>query len=187
MPSMAHGWEGEKVRLVPLDKEKHLQNALAWLNDPEVTRWLLMGDFPLAQLEEEQFFEKMTGKNREHAMFAIETLNAEHIGFTGIHAIDWRQGIAGTGTVIGRKDLWGKGYGTDAARIRTRYAFDVLGLRLLRSEAFAENDVSISMLKKAGYVEAGRIPKLYWKRGEYRDILVFYCDRESWGAASAAT
>ncbi|MCH8275598.1 MAG: GNAT family N-acetyltransferase [Armatimonadetes bacterium] len=125
---MAHGWEGEKVRLVPLDKEKHLQNALAWLNDPEVTRWLLMGDFPLAQLEEEQFFEKMTGKNREHAMFAIETLNAEHIGFTGIHAIDWRQGIAGTGTVIGRKDLWGKGYGTDAARIRTRYAFDVLGL-----------------------------------------------------------
>jgi hypothetical protein len=41
---MAYGWEGEKVRLVPLDKERHAENRFAWLNDPEVTVWTLTGD-----------------------------------------------------------------------------------------------------------------------------------------------
>lgn len=40
---MARGWEGEKVRLVPLEKERHLENALLWMNDPEITRWLKAG------------------------------------------------------------------------------------------------------------------------------------------------
>ena len=39
---MPFGWEGEKVRLTPLDKAKHLDNALVWMNDPEVTAWALM-------------------------------------------------------------------------------------------------------------------------------------------------
>lgn len=34
---MPYGWEGPNVRLAPLDKAKHLQNALAWMNDPEIT------------------------------------------------------------------------------------------------------------------------------------------------------
>lgn len=35
---MAYGWTGEKVRLVPLDKAKHFENALCWLNDPDITQ-----------------------------------------------------------------------------------------------------------------------------------------------------
>ena len=34
---MTYGWEGEKVRLVPLDRDKHLDNALKWFNDPDIT------------------------------------------------------------------------------------------------------------------------------------------------------
>ena len=44
---MAFGWEGSKVRLVPLDKARHLENAVLWLNDPKLTAWTLIGDFPL--------------------------------------------------------------------------------------------------------------------------------------------
>lgn len=175
---MAYGWEGEKVRLVPLDKEKHLENALVWLNDPEVTRWTLVGDVLLSRLQEEEYFEKMAKSGGTDIALAIEKLDGEHIGFAGIENIKWRHGLATTGTIIGRKNLWGKGFGADAARVRTRYAFEVLGLRLLRSEAFAENPASIAMLKKAGYKEAGVIPGLYWKRGKYRDIVQFYCTRE---------
>ena len=47
---MAYGWEGELTRLVPLDKAKHMANAIAWLNDPMVTEWIAQGDFPLTQL-----------------------------------------------------------------------------------------------------------------------------------------
>ena len=174
---MAYGWEGEKVRLVPLDKEKHLANAVAWLNDPEVTEWTLIGDTPIARLGEEEFFDRIMRGDPAEITFAVETLAGEHVGFAGLHHVDYRHGVALTGSIIGRRDLWRQGLGTDAARTRTRYAFEVLGLRLLLSEALADNEASIRMLKRCGYVEVGRIPRRYFKRGAYRDLVLFALER----------
>lgn len=175
---MNFGWAGEKVRLVPLEAEKHLENAVCWMNDPEVTQWLLMGDFPLTRIAEQAWFEQVSARtNDKEVVFAVETLEGEHIGFTGIHQIDWRHGVATTGILIGRKDLWGKGYGTDAMRVRVHYAFEVLGLRMLMTQAFAENIASLKALRKAGYQEVGRIPRRYWKRGAYRDVVLLALER----------
>ncbi|HXO21555.1 MAG TPA: GNAT family protein [Thermoanaerobaculia bacterium] len=182
---MAQGWEGDKVRLVPLDKERHLENALAWINDPEITAWTLIGDLPLTRFAEVAFFERRGGPEDGEVSFAIETLAGEHIGFSGLHRIDWRNGFAATGTLLGRRDLWGQGYGSDAARVRTRYAFEVLGLRMLISEVMADNVASHRMLLKAGYREVGRLPRRYWKRGAYRDAVILVAERESRDATSA--
>jgi [ribosomal protein S5]-alanine N-acetyltransferase len=176
---MAYGWEGAKVRLVPLDKERHLANALVWLNDPEVTAWTLVGDMPITRLWEEAFFEGAMKGEGSAITFAVETLAGEHIGFTGLHKIDYRDGVATTGAIIGRKDLWGKGLGTEIVGARARYAFDVLGLRLLLSEAMEGNQASIRMLLRNGYREVGRIPRRYFKRGAFRDVLLFALERES--------
>jgi RimJ/RimL family protein N-acetyltransferase len=179
---MSYGWEGEKVRLVPLDRDKHLENALAWFNDPEVTEWTLMGDWPLARLAEEEYFAGAahpgTAAPRDVA-FAVEALGGEHVGFTGVHRIDYRHGVGHTGAVIGRKDLWGQGLGGDLVRVRARYAFEVLGLRLLLSEVMEGNEASLRMLAGAGYREVGRIPRRYFKRGAYRDALLFALEREA--------
>jgi RimJ/RimL family protein N-acetyltransferase len=80
--------------------------------------------------------------------------------------------------VIGRKDLWSKGLGGDAVKVRNRYAFDVLGLRLLIATVIADNSRSLAMLTKAGYQEVGRVPKRYWKRGAYRDQVLFALHRD---------
>jgi RimJ/RimL family protein N-acetyltransferase len=178
---MAYGWEGEKVRLVPLDRARHLDNALAWINDPEVTAWTLLGDMPLARLAEEDFFDHASRTSESDVHFAVETLSGEHIGFSGLHRIDWRNGFAMTGTLLGRRDLWGQGYGSDAARVRTRYAFEVLGLRMLISEVMAENIGSLRMLERAGYREAGRLPRRYWKRGAFRDAILLVLERKEPG------
>jgi RimJ/RimL family protein N-acetyltransferase len=180
---MAYGWEGEKVRLVPLDAERHLANAVAWLNDPEVTEWTLIGDFPIGHLAEAEFFQRTeraepSGGSNELTL-AVETLDGEHVGFTGLHRIDWRHGCAATGILIGRKERWGQGLATDAVRVRTRYAFDVVGLRLLLSEVLDGNTVSVRMLERAGYRQVGRIPRRYFKRGAYRDALLFALDRDT--------
>jgi RimJ/RimL family protein N-acetyltransferase len=176
---MGYGWEGEKVRLVPLDKEKHLANAIAWMNDPEVTAWTLVGDLPITRLWEEEFFDKSMRGESGQITFAVETLASEHIGFTGFHKVEYRDGVGTTGVVVGRKELWRQGIGTDIVRVRTRYAFDVLGLRLLLSEAMDGNEASIRMLLRNGYREVGRIPRRYFKRGEYRDLLLFALERPS--------
>ena len=166
------------MRLTPLDKAKHLDNALVWMNDPEVTAWTLVGDWPMTRLAEEDFFDRAMRETEKELSFAVETLAGDHIGFSGLHRIDWRQGVATTGTLLGRRDLWGQGYGSDAARLRTRHAFEVLGLRMLLSEVMADNTGSLKMLQKAGYREAGRIPRRMWKRGAYRDVVMMVLERE---------
>lgn len=177
---MATGWEGERVRLIALDKQKHFENALQWINDSRITQWTLIGDLPTSRLAEEEFFDRVMKGDPNEVVFAVETLEGEHIGFCGIHRIDWRSGVGTTGTLIGRKDLWGQGYGSDTVRARTRYAFEVLGLRMLLSEVFAGNEASLKALAKAGYREVGRIPGRHWKRGDYRDAVLLMVDRTSW-------
>ena len=180
---MAFGWEGEKVRLVPLERDKHFDNCVRWLNDPDVTQWTATGDFPLTRLAEEDFFERMARPNEgPDIALAIETLEDEHIGVPGIQGINYRHGVGTTGTFIGRKPLWRRGYGSDAIAVRTRYAFEVLGLRLLLSEVMAENVGSLKALQKSGYREFGRIPARYWKRGAYRDAIQLLITREEWQA-----
>ena len=179
---MPYGWEGPHVRLAPLDKAKHLANAQLWMNDPEITAWTLVGDFPLSLAAQEVWLdERASGKDPTHVFFAIETLAGEHLGFNGLHQIDYRHGVATTGTVLGRKDLWGKGYGAEASDLRTRYAFEVLGLRLLMSGVMADNVGSLRMLAKAGYKECGRIPRRWWKRGAWRDEVMMVLERPGTG------
>ncbi len=169
---MSYGWEGEKVRLVPLDRAKHLDNALRWFNDPAITEWLETGDWPLTRGEEEEFFKAAEHSGRGSVQFAVESLQGEHIGFSGLRSIDWQSRVAVSGSVLGRMDLWNKGLGSDAVRVRNNYAFDVLGLRLLIATVIADNSRSLAMLASAGYEEVGRVPERYWKRGAYRDQVI---------------
>lgn len=178
---MAFGWEGKRVRLVPLNREKHFDNCVRWVNDPELTGGTLIGDFPVSRLAEKEWFDKMEHGSDSDVVFAIETLDTEeHIGLTGLHQVDHRNGTGTTGICIFRKQLWNRGYATDAMRVRSRYAFHNLGLRMLLSEAMAHNIGSIRALEKTGYVEYGRLAGRYWKRGEYRDVIYFVLTRERW-------
>lgn len=174
---MPLGWEGERVRLVPLDRDKHMDNALKWLNDPDVTRWMEIGDWPITRAMEQRYFDTSEGVDDREVRFAVESLQGEHIGFCGIHRIDWPSRVGVTGSVIGRRDLWGQGYGTDMARVRARYAFDVIGLRMLVSEVMSGNPASIRMLERAGYREVARIPDRYWKRGALHDQIILTLSR----------
>lgn len=175
---MGYGWEGKLTRLVPLDKDKHFDNCVAWMNDPEVTAWLLVGDFPLTKLAEAEWFDARSKFSDTEIVFAIETLDGEHIGTSGVHGIDYRNGVAVTGSLIGRTDLWGKGYGTDAAIVRARWAFEVAGLRRLFSAVIDGNERSLGMQRKAGYEVCGRLPQKLWKRGAYRDEILTTLSKE---------
>lgn len=179
---MAYGWEGEKVRLVPLDKERHAANVQTWMNDPDMTETILSGDVPLTRVAEDDFFDRMCAPPDPHPsdiVFAVETLGGEHVGLAGLHRINYRHGVAHTGLIIGPPEARDKGYGTDAAAVRTRYAFEVLGLRMLISEVFTENAASLKMLGRSGYREVARIPRRYWKRGAFRDVVLMVAERNA--------
>lgn len=168
---MPFGYEGEQVRLAPLEVEKHLEQAYRWMNDPELTDNLLVGDRPMSLSAERSWFEEVE-KDERGVVFAIETLEGEYLGNTGLHRINHRHGFATGGTFIGNKEHRGKGYGTEALWLRSVYAFDVLGLRFVRSEFFGGNEASWKMQQKVGFEIIGTLPKMWWINGRYRDEVM---------------
>ncbi|MFM9871853.1 MAG: GNAT family N-acetyltransferase [Fimbriimonadaceae bacterium] len=177
---MAIGWQGERIRFVPLDKSKHGENCYRWINDPDISDWILIGDFPITPTAEDKFLEELSAFSEKNVIFAVELLDGTHIGQSGIHGIDIRHGFATTGSFIGAKEHQGVGLGTEASQLRAWYCFYVLGLRLITSGYLEGNIQSQRMNEKTGYVEFGRVPKQYWKRGMYRDHIHTLLTRERW-------
>lgn len=183
---MDFGWHGEKTRLVPLDFDRHFENCYRWMNDPVVTEFLCVGDHPITRIAEKEWFENRFKDTSRDVVFAVETLDGKHIGTSGLHGIDRTNGTATTGTLIGEKSVWGQGYGSDSVLVRTGYAFEVLGLRMLLSSYLGGNVASAKMQARAGYMQYGIIPERRWKRGAFRDEIFTYCTRESWQRAIKA-
>ncbi|ARU42374.1 hypothetical protein CCB80_14935 [Armatimonadetes bacterium Uphvl-Ar1] len=177
---MAIGWESDRVRLAPMNRARHFENCLNWVNDPDVTEWLCIGDYPTGEKSQSEWFDRMTGDTRTDVVFAIELLDGTHIGQTGIHEINRSDAYGSTGSFIGVPEMRGKGYGTEAAKLRAWYCFEVLGFRMIMSGYFSGNDRSARMSEKAGYVEYGRIPGQFWKRGAYRDHVLTLLTRDRW-------
>lgn len=177
---MAYGYEGSLVRLVPLEEERHFENCVRWMNDPEVTDTLVVGAFPMTEVVERAWFRSLAERHGKDVLFAIETLEGRHIGNSGVHGIDFQTGTAQTGSFIGDPADRGFGFGTDAAMARNRYVFQVLGLRQVYSSYFAGNEASARMQEKAGYEIWGMKPNAIWKNGEWRDEVCTVLTRERW-------
>jgi RimJ/RimL family protein N-acetyltransferase len=118
-------------------------------------------------------------------MWAIHDEGGHHIGGAGIHNIDWihRSGI--TGIVIGDHGAWGKGYGRETMALRTRYAFEELGLNRLTSECFVRNEASARCLEATGYQKVGIARQARWKHGEFHDTVLWDFLAQDYFAAQA--
>jgi len=177
---MAFGIEGARLRLVPLDADRHFENCYRWVNDPGVTNQLTFGHFPITRLQETEAFDKLQRPSDTEIVWAIETLDGRHIGQSGLHRISLLHGTAVSGSFLGDTSDRGQGFGTEAAQLRARYAFQTLGLRMLYSEYFEGNIGSQRMQEKTGYQTWGVKPTAEWKNGEFRDLVQTYLSRERW-------
>ncbi len=175
------GLRGEKVRLLPVDRAQHFDNSVRWLNDPEVTRYLTLTAGVTIGMEEE-WFQKVQKRDTDF-VWAIHDDRNRHIGLTGLHAIDWRNRRATSGIVIGEKDAWGHGHGTDAMRVRTKFAFETLNLHRIESEAYAANTASQKALQKVGYTCEGVFRKRVWSEGRWHDAIRYAILDEDYFAA----
>jgi ribosomal-protein-alanine N-acetyltransferase len=176
------GLQGEKVHLVPVDRDQHLHNAIRWMNDPDVTQFLTLTTGVTRGMEEE-WIQRVQKRDTEF-VWAIHDDRGRHIGFTGLHRIDWRNRRASSGIVIGEKDAWGRGYATDAMLVRTRFAFETLNLHRVESEAFDDNEASQRALERAGYRREGLLRKRFWGEGRWHDTIAYaILDEDYFGAA----
>jgi len=171
---------GSRVTLRPPD-DSDPPRYVDWLADMEVTRYLGGVRSAMALFQEEDFFKKV-GESKDDVVWTIEA-EGRAIGITGIHSIDWPNSHAVTGTNIGDKTAWRKGYGSEAMALRTDYAFRWLNLHKLTSGAFAENVPSKRALLRAGYREIGTEREHFYRDGRWHDHWLCEVLRSDWEAS----
>jgi len=172
---------GNRIRLRALERSD-LERCVAWLNDPEVIRSLLIYQ-PLSMAKEENFFENMLKQPAEEHLLAIEIKVDEewrHIGNCSFHHVDWKNRSAEVGIAIGEKQHWGKGYGRDALRLMLRHAFNTMNLNRVFLNVFSTNSRAIQSYKNVGFIEEGRLREDIWQDGKYIDALVMSVLRSEW-------
>ncbi len=145
--------EGEKIIL----REKRIEDApddYAWRTDDELARLdasrpitMPYGDFLKFTREELSF----PGPRSQR--FAIDTQDGKHIGNCMCYDIDLRRGEAELGIMIGDREYWGKGYGTDSVKSLLRHAFTSMQLSRVYLHTLDWNDRARSSFARSGFRE----------------------------------
>lgn len=174
---------GERVILRPYAagfNEEEMRRMYYWSRDESVLRW--SGGSPLAMSFHEfktAFQREVARRDRHRRIFGILTMDGELIGRMGYFNIDWHRGAAELGIVIGEKDYWGRGYGTDAVRTLLRHIFTDTPLDRIYLHTYAENVRAQRCFEKCGFRYIGRTRKFSLDRGTHEEIQM-EVRREQW-------
>lgn len=173
---------GERLYLRAVREEDAAAIAQAALEESETwhdTRWPRSGSVSV-----QRYRNSSESEPPENVSFAIVRRDTDElIGTNDLAEIDLVNGTAETGTHLLRPEFRGVGYGTEAKHLLLSYAFDRLGLHMVRSFVWEINHRSAAALLRQGYREAGSIP---W-RGLHHAIpsgdLVFDLLADEWRRA----
>ena len=161
---------GPKVHLRPL-LESDATECWAWFNDPDVRRTLALRGRPNTEVISRAFIHNPDP--RRDQVFAITTRDGGiYVGNCGLHEIHPVDRYAMLGLVIGRKDYWGKGLGTEAVRLLCRYAFDELNLHRVALSTYAINERGVRLYARVGFKIEGRKREHVFIEGRYVDEVM---------------
>jgi RimJ/RimL family protein N-acetyltransferase len=175
-------YRGSLVRLSSQSADEMAKAFVKWDRDTEMHR---LADSDPAQLWSEKklkdFFEKDQEKDPPRAYrFSVHTLAEEKlIGATGL-VPNWMHGDAWVYIVLGDRDYWSKGYGTDAMRLIVQYGFIELNLRRISLGLHAYNERALKTYQKVGFKMEGRTRGEGLRDGVRYDGLWMGILREEW-------
>ena len=175
---------GQKVVLRAMTKGD-LPTFVRWFNDPEVTRFLGGNMWPMSPESEERWFERQLEQNALH--LCIETLPSSAqpgvlIGNCSLMHPSERNHNAELGIVIGEKEYWSKGYGTDAIKTLLRYCFDELNYHKVYLRAYHFNPRGLRCYEKCGFKAEGRLRQHVFCHGQWHDEIMMGVLRDEFRA-----
>lgn len=171
---------GERVRLAIFDLEKDSAALARWSRDSEYQRLLDSGPSALYSPESFRgFIEKEIGE--KEVLLSIRLLAEElSIGFISLGGFNWQARSAWVAIGVGEPEYRGKGYGSEAMNLLSRYAFNELNLNRINLTVFEFNPRAIRAYEKCGYVREGRVREWLNRSGKRWDMIYMGLLREDW-------
>jgi RimJ/RimL family protein N-acetyltransferase len=144
---------GDTVYLTALDPA-NAETARAWINDPDVNKWLLEGHIPISKAGELDWYARMDASPADHVLEIHVAEDGRCIGHVGLNDVDVRHGHGEISIVIGEKAEQNKGFGRDAIRTMLRFGFETLRLHRIEIRAAAGNDRALHLYRSIGFKDA---------------------------------
>jgi [ribosomal protein S5]-alanine N-acetyltransferase len=163
----------------PIEKDVY-GNWWKWFNDPEVTQHMNKGAVENTVEDQQKHFNKINQSKNDLVLAICDRKTNMHIGIAGLHNIDWGKGHAQFGIIIGEKEYWGIGIGTEAWFIILDYGFNTLKLRIIHTKIFAENLSSLRIAEKCGFEEKAIVKNDINKNGIAYDRIHMFITRQKW-------
>lgn len=185
-----HGALVRKGDLVTLRQHvPHNREAFQrWYADPEIAYMLRHDLEPLTDWQSRGYFDSfILPSSARGTCFAIHARKGKRL--LGTTAVTDRSRTGDTTSalfriVIGEKDAWGHGYGTEATRLVMDEAFDNLGLDEVRLEVFSHNARAIAAYQRVGFDITGEHVEWVSRRQMELRVIEMRLTREAFLDAS---
>ena len=178
---------GEKIMLREYKKDD-LAHMREWVNDPEIVDNLSDLFLHAHSLNETEAFLQsiLNGSPKDQTHFVIADKQTEsYIGQIDLIKIDWKNRMTEMGIVLGKKDLLGKGIGTEAIKLLQCFVFERLNMNRLQLFVHDYNQRAYTCYKKCGFVEEGRSRQHFFINGRYTDLIQMAILREEYDQVKA--
>lgn len=162
---------GEKIYLRPITLED-TDLVVKWRNNEKVVQNFIYRK-PISREEHICWMEQKVATGRVIQFIICDLQTDKPLGVVYIQNIEEEHSKAEEGIFLGEEEAFGKGIGTEAARLMVRYAFEILGLHKLSARVLAYNMASRRMHEGAGYEQEAYFKQELYLDGKYED-LIFY-------------
>lgn len=171
---------GTRVSLRLVTLEDCTDRYVGWLADPEVNRFLETRYSEQTLDSIRAFVSAMLASVDSYLFAIIENAAQEHVGNVKVGPVNARHSFADVSYFIGERRAWGKGLGTEAVVLATRFGFERLGLHRLQAGLYESNLGSRRVLEKAGYSYEASLKKQLLIEGRWEDHVWFGALRDTW-------
>ena len=170
--------KGRIIYLTELDRD-NAEIVRAWLNDPEIHRYLRVGHVPITREQELRYYDAHAASSTAYTFEIHLAENGQYVGNVGVENVDPIHRTCELGLVIGQRENWGRGYGEDAIVTCLGFAFDTLGLHRVELKCHEDNLRAAMLYRRVGFVEIGRERESAYGAARFSDHLLFdMLDRE---------
>lgn len=172
-----------KSRLVLFRKHisEDIEYWLKWLNDEDVTKYVCLKT-PYTREDAEEDFLTRQQDFQGFFLTLLDRQSSEPIGSVSLQFECFNERVARCSFLLGAKNYWGKGLGTEALQEFLKIAFEVIGLQKLSLQVFQDHVAAIALYEKVGFQIVGEQKQEIEKEGKLFDIFLMEFSCEQWKA-----
>jgi len=168
--TQARALMGKRVWLRPLARED-LVYLRKWSEDAEI-RGLIGEVASMSKAESEKFLEKVRADPERAWFMVVVKENNKVIGEAGLLRMEHAWRTTDVSIIIGEKEEWGKGYGTEAILLLLNYAFRHLDFHRAAVGVVGFNERALRFWEKVGFRKEGVQRDGYYYDGKYHDFVL---------------